>query len=139
MDLEKVKAEHLSAYELAKEAMDEKMEEAENFDELLDEYEEKSAIDTTELLWSDAADARFFSTLEKRAFIANEIVSAINEAIAAGGDDKKKHRFKKKIEELVSDLRGIKRASAEIVENEQALQKDAVEALKLLDEMRGKR
>lgn len=75
------------------EDLDAYIEKAINFDELLDIYDSKEDIDTTELIWNDENGERGYQLLLKNIWICEKIISTIDAINSAG--DYKKHSQKK--------------------------------------------
>lgn len=86
MDYERSRFEtKLKKYE---ENLDAYIEKAVNYDELLDIYDSKEDIDTSELMWNDENDERGYKLLLKNIWICEKIISTID-TINSAGDDKK--------------------------------------------------
>ena len=112
------------------------MEWADNYDELLENYEDKNDIDVAELEWGNVKDARRFDNLQNLMWVYESIVAMIDEAMAVGDDKKKAHRAKKGVETLITSVRKIKKESNEIIEQEQQVINATNAALNLLDAIR---
>ncbi len=136
MDLSVIKAEYEQKQQLLSEEMDRLMERADNYDELLDIYEDKNDIDVAELAWGIVKDARRFDNLQNLMWIYESIVAMIEEATDVGDDKKKAHRAKKGVETLINSVRKIKKESNEIIEQEQQVISETNAALDLLDSLR---
>lgn len=136
MDLSSVKAEYEQKKQQLSEEIDRLMERADNYDELLETYEDKNDIDVTELEWGYVKDARHYDNLQNLMWVYERIVTMIDEVTAVGDDKKKAHRAKKDVETLITSVRKIKRGSNEIIEQEQQVISETNAALGLLDAIR---
>ena len=136
MDQSVIKAEYEQKKQQLSEEMDRLMEWADNYDELLDIYEDKNDIDVAELEWGNVKDARHFDNLQNLMWVYERIVAMIDEAMAVGDDKKKAHRAKKGVETLITSVRKIKKESNEIIEQEQQVINATNAALNLLDAIR---
>jgi hypothetical protein len=111
-------------------------ENAVNYSEELEAFEDKSKIDLYSLEWNNSKDKRNFEILMDTSMIIERIIETIDEISDAGEDNKKKHRSKKSLETLISLIRKIKKQSKEFIDNEQQLQDTTNEALKLLGDIK---
>ena len=136
MDLSVIKAEYEQKQQQLFEEMDRLMERADNYDELLDIYEDKNDIDVAELEWGVVKNARHFDNIQNLMWVYERIVAMIDEAMDVGDDKKKAHRAKKDVETLITSVRKIKRESNEIIEQEQQVISETNAALDLLDAIR---
>lgn len=136
MDQSVIKAEYEQKQQKLSEEMDRLMEWADNYDELLDIYEDKNNIDVAELEWGNVKDARRFDNIQNLMWVYERIVAMIDEAMAVGDDKKKAHRAKKGVETLIASVRKIKKESNEIIEQEQQVISETNAALDLLDAIR---
>ena len=135
MDQSVIKAEYEQKQQKLSEEMD-RLEWADNYDELLENYEDKNDIDVTELEWGNVKDARRFDNIQNLMWVYERIVAMIDEAMAVGDDKKKAHRAKKGVETLITSVRKIKKESNEIIEQEQQVINATNAALNLLDAIR---
>ena len=114
------------------------IENAANYDAVLETAEAKEKIDTNDLEWNTANDECIFHTLENTVCIYERIIANLCDFKSAGDNKKKIHQLKKSIERLISSIRKLKIESNELIEREQKFTKEADSALDLLDELRGK-
>ena len=138
MELTKIRAEYELKQQQISNEIELFIEAAINYDELLEDYNDKSDIDYEELIFNDAKDMRYFENLESTSWMLKQVLEIIDEYIGAGDDKKKAHRAKKEIEMLITSMRGIRKESKEIMEREQQVINEADLALKLLDQLRNK-
>lgn len=136
MELSVIKAEYEQKKQQLSEEMDRLMERSDNYDELLDIYEDKNDIDVVELEWGNVKEARHFDNLQNLMWVYERIVAMIDEAMAVGDDKKKAHLAKKGVETLITSVRKIKKESNEIIEQEQQVINATNAALNLLDTIR---
>ena len=136
MELSVIKAEYEQKKQQLSEEMDRLMEWADNYDELLENYEDKNDIDVAKLEWGNVKDARRFDNIQNLMWVYERIVAMIDEAMAVGDDKKKAHRAKKSVETLITSVRRIKKESNEIIEQEQQVINATNAALNLLDAIR---
>ena len=136
MDLSVIKAEYEQKQQQLSEEMDRLMEWADNYDELLENYEDKNDIDVAELEWGTVKEARRFDNIQNLMWVYESIVAMIDEAMGVGDDKKKAHRAKKGVETLITSVRKIKKESNEIIEQEQQVINATNAALNLLDAIR---
>ena len=80
MDLSVIKAEYQQKQQQLSEEMDRLMERADNYDELLDIYEDKNDIDVAELEWGIVKDARRFDNIQNLMWVYESIVAMIDES-----------------------------------------------------------
>ncbi len=136
MDLSVIKTEYEQKTQQFSEEMERLMEWADNYDELLDIYEDKNNIDVAELEWGNVKDVRRFDNIQNLMWVYESIVAMIDEAMGVGDDKKKAHRAKKGVETLITSVRKIKKESNEIIEQEQQVINATNAALNLLDAIR---
>ena len=136
MELSVIKAEYEQKKQQLSEEVDRLMEWADNYDELLENYEDKNDIDVAELEWGNVKEARHFDNLQNLMWIYESIVAMIDETMGVGDDKKKAHRAKKGVETLIASVRKIKKESNEIIEHEQKVISETNAALDLLDAIR---
>jgi len=136
MELKEIREEYEWKLKKISEEMDAFIEYAVNYDELLEDCQEKSNIQYSELVFNDARDMRYFENLEYTSWILKEIITAIDEFSCVGDDKKKLHRVKKEVEMLITSIRGIKKESKEVIEHEQQVIDEVDLAIDLLDQLR---
>ena len=136
MDLSVIKAKYEQKKQLLSEEINRLVERADNFDELLEIYEDKNDIDVAELEGGTVNGARHCDNLQNLMWVYERIVAMIDESMAVGDDKKKAHRAKKGVETLITSVRKIKKESNEIIEQEQQVINATNAALDLLDAIR---
>ena len=136
MDYPMLKAELETKKQQILTEIDQFIERAVNFEELIDLYGEKDAIDHYEFEWNDTADQRHFENLEHTLWMIGGVIDTIDELVVAGDDKKKLHVAKKGIETLVTEIRRVKKESKEFIAEEQRVITESDSVLGLLDEIR---
>ena len=136
MDLSAIRTEYIFKQRKLSNDIDDFIEYAINYDELLDFYGEKSEIDLYVLEWDNVQDERYFDILMKESWIIERIIDTIEKILEAGDDNKKKHRLKQSLDSFISSIRKMKKESNEFIEKEQRLLSSTNEALKILDDIR---
>lgn len=109
------------------------IEQAINYDELIEAYGDKDNISRMDLLWNSSNDQRYYDTLNQMLYITDSIIDIVGSMDDIGNDKKKLHNAKKKIESCISDFRHIRKESKKIVEQEETLVSEVNDALDLLD------
>ena len=136
MEIKEIRAEYESKLQRIFAEIEDFIECAVNYDELLEDYGEKSNIDHEELVFNDAKDMRYFENLTYTSWMLKEIITAIDEFSCVGDDKKKLHRVKKEVEMLITSIRGIKKESKQVIEHEQQVIREVDSALELLNQLR---
>ena len=109
-----------------------------NYEELIEDTEDKSKIDYSELIFNDAKNERYFDNLQCTSWMLEQIIEVIEEFTDAGENKKKAHRVRKELEMLVASLRRIKKESKEVIKHEQQVIGEVDLAIELLAQLRDK-
>lgn len=138
MEYALIKTEYESKKQKLQEEINNFVEHAINYDELIDIYETKENIDLAELEWNNAQDQRQFDNLQNCVWLVERVIDTIDEVTSIDGDRKKAHNTKKGIEMLISSARRLKKESTDFIEQEQKFLIETNSVLELLDAIRGK-
>ena len=95
-------------------------------------------LNESDLEWNDANDAIVFDRLKFQVWLYKELILYIEDILEVGDDKKELHNLKKDIEMFISEIRRVKRQINEVIENEKRAVDNVDNALKLLDQIRGK-
>lgn len=133
MELKKNRAEYESKLQKINVEIDDFIESAVNYDELIEDYEEKSNIEYSELVYNDAKEMRYFENLKYTSWMLKEVIAAIDEFACADNDKKKSHRVRKEMEMLITSFREIKKESKTVIEREQQVMREVDSAMELLN------
>jgi len=138
MELTKLRAEYEIKLQQVSKLKEAFIEEAVNYEDLLEAYGVKADIDDTELIFNDAKDMRYFENLQGTEWMLRQVLELMDEYIAVGDDNKNVHKAKKDLEELITSIRWIKKESKAVIEHEQQVISEVDTVLDLLDQIREK-
>ena len=91
-----------------------------NYEDLLEISKDKEFIDREDLVFNDTKDKRYYENLNDLFVVYEKLIECFE--ILNKIDDKKEiHRQEKNIEELISEIRSLKKTSRRIIEQENEL------------------
>lgn len=138
MELTKIKEDYEVKLQQISGEIDTFIEYAVNYEELLEDTENKSEIDYSELIFNDAKDMRYFDNLQYTSWMLKQIIDVIGGLIDAQEDKEEVRRVRKELEMLITSFRGIKKESKEVIEHEQQVIGEVDLAIDLLNKFRNK-
>ena len=119
-DLEKFIKHYSNEKNKIKAKIDAFIEVAVNYEDLLEISKDKELIDREDLVFNDTKEKRYYENLNDLFVVYEKLIECFE--ILNKIDDKKEiHRQEKNIEELISEIRSLKKTSRCIIEQENEL------------------
>ena len=131
-----IKAECESRLTRLSEELEDHIERAVNYRDMLSESGDTANVVFDELVWNDASDQRIAEALQDRIRVYEKIIAVYDEIMSLGEEKKRKQRLQKEIETLISSVGRIKHESEAIIEREREIIDEANTALEFIDAMR---